>query len=421
MASYIDQFSAESLLVIKKPPVSAPAIVPFTSAGENNFMEDRFLCFAYRYQYANGEFSATSQFSDPAFVSGSFSFGFNSFLNEGMLNTASAVNITYNTGSNLVTGIELLFKEMGDSTIKIIESIEKAERGLGNNNDEVYLFDNQKIFTVLPEYEILRLYDNVPLIAKAQTLMGNRLIYGNYKEGYDLVDRFRTPIDFSFSSNLVSEAISEIIIEPVRQNGNYNINGNIDIPNAIISIPIDSSKLTIGSSLNITITLRHSEFTGQTPFPVETTGNTDIEFIYVLQQTYTSVFALATDADFVAKVGTAGNIQTVANSCTGVTFTDNFNCSIPAQLNAFNKCASGISAIDQPIEVIASPSSSSIGFQFPAMQYADDCVTPTQTFYEYYTIVVDDIALFSDSNNYSLHSNRGYEILRKLAHIIPYI
>ena len=410
MASYIDQFSEESILVIKKPPVSAPTIVAFKAAGENNFMEDRFLCFAYRYQYVNDEFSATSQFSEPAFVSGSFSFGFNSFLNEGMLNTASAVNITYNTGSNLVTGIELLFKEMGDSTIKIIESLDKAERGLGNNNDEVYLFDNQKIFTVLPEYEILRLYDNVPLIAKAQTLMGNRLIYGNYREGYDLVDRFSTPIDFSFFTNLVSEAISETVIEPVRQNGNYNINGNIDISNSIISIPIDSSKLLIGSSINITITIRHSEFTGQTPFPVETTGNTDIEFIYVLQQSFASVFALATNADFVAKVGTIANIQTVANSCTGVTFTDNFNCSLPAQLDAYNKCASGISAINQPIEIISSPSSSSLGFQFPAMQYADDCAVQTQTFYEYYTIVVDDVALFSDSNNYSLHSNRGYEV-----------
>ena len=43
MASYIDQFSAESLLVIKKPPVEAPTIVPFRTNGENNFLEERFI------------------------------------------------------------------------------------------------------------------------------------------------------------------------------------------------------------------------------------------------------------------------------------------------------------------------------------------------------------------------------------------
>ena len=96
MASYIDQFSAESLLVIKKPPVEAPTIVPFATGGENNFLEDRFVCFAYRYQYADGEFSATSQFSSPAFTSGTFRFSLGSYLNEGMLNTTNAVTISYN-------------------------------------------------------------------------------------------------------------------------------------------------------------------------------------------------------------------------------------------------------------------------------------------------------------------------------------
>ena len=46
-------------------------------------------------------------------------------------------------------------------------------------------FTNRKIFSVLPDSEIFRTFDNVPQIAKAQTLMGNRLVYGNYVEGYD--------------------------------------------------------------------------------------------------------------------------------------------------------------------------------------------------------------------------------------------
>ena len=111
MAAYIDQFSAESLLVIKKPPASAPSIVPYKSTGENNFLEDRFVCFAYRYQYADGEYSATSQFSDPAFTSGFFRFSLGSFLNDGMLNTSNAVKVTYNTGGPLVKSIDFRFRK----------------------------------------------------------------------------------------------------------------------------------------------------------------------------------------------------------------------------------------------------------------------------------------------------------------------
>ena len=83
---YIDQFSEESLLVIKKPPLAAPTIFnKQLSNSENTFLEDRFVCFAYRYQYQNGEFSAVSQFSAPAFTTSSFSFDFDSLAIYGHL------------------------------------------------------------------------------------------------------------------------------------------------------------------------------------------------------------------------------------------------------------------------------------------------------------------------------------------------
>ena len=103
-----------------------------------------------------------------------------------MVNEYNAVEVTYNTGSSLVTEIQILFKEADNPTVKVIESFNKSDLGLGNNNNETILFDNSKIFTILADSEILRLYDNVPLLSKAQTTMGNRLMYGNYYEGYDL-------------------------------------------------------------------------------------------------------------------------------------------------------------------------------------------------------------------------------------------
>jgi hypothetical protein len=41
---------------------------------------------------------------------------------------------------------------------------------------------------VLPENQLLRSWDNVPRKAKAQEVSGNRLIYGNYLQNYDLLD-----------------------------------------------------------------------------------------------------------------------------------------------------------------------------------------------------------------------------------------
>ena len=410
MAAYIDQFSAESLLVIKKPPVAAPTIVPFQNSSDNNFLEDRFVCFAYRYQYANGEYSATSQFSNAAFTAGPFKFSVDSFLNEGMINSSNAVNISFNTGGPLVKSIQLLFKEFDDGTIKVIETLNKLDLGLADNETSVYTFDNQKIFTVLPEYEILRLYDNVPLLAKAQTLMGNRLVYGNYVEGYNLVDRFNDPVQFNYNASLISSSIDTIDFTSTLAFGGFDLGGYIAIPDAEVTTELDPTKLVAGSSITWNLQIEHYAFQGQTPFPTETTTSRNISFTYTLPQTFSSVYELSQSSDFVSKIGSSGNIETVANSCNGATFTDIFNCAIPNQLDAYFKKASGIAAVDEPLRIFASPNNNFLGIQILAMQFVDNINTPTQTFYEYYTILSASVSYLSSSNNFSLHSNRGYEI-----------
>ena len=416
MASYIDNFSAESILVIKKPPVSAPTIVPFITASQNDFLEERFLCFAYRYEYQNGEFSAVSQFSDPAFLSKAFSFSYNSYLNEGMINSANAVSITYNTGGPLVTGIELLFKEMNDPTIKVIERIDKASFGFANDDIQVYVFDNQKIFTVLPEYEILRLYDNVPRTAKSQALMGNRLIYGNYVEGYDLIDRFENPVSFLFETKLKTKEVGLDSLPDSTSVGAYTLSGaTVPVDDATFVIDLSEydnpESLVAGSVISFDLRFQHSSFVklGGGSTPVSTTTATELVFGYVLPQNFGSIYALAISSDFQARVGTALTIKTVANSCNGTTLTDQFNCLIPNSFDGFVKTASGISAVDQPIQIFSSSTLSTIGFQLVAMKFLDPAL-PAETLFEYYTIL-SGAATYSKVNNpFSLHSNRGYEI-----------
>jgi hypothetical protein len=405
----VDKVSAESLLVIKKPPTEAPTIVPFVTNGQENYLDTRFICFAYRYKYIDGEYSATSQWTAPAFIPKAFQFDLTSYLNEGMTNFCNAVKVTYNSGGPLVVGVDLLFKQSENYVIKIIEQLNKANSGLADNTNYTYVFQNSKIFTILPTSELLRLFDNVPRLAKAQTLMGNRLMYGNYVDGYDLIDKDGVPVRFNYSINTVSNAIGSTTLTNTFSSGNYSINGAVTIADSIISLDLTGLELKNGSSINLSVTLSHDRFTGQTPYPTITSQNITFSLAFILAKDYSSVYQFATSPEFQDAIFTLP-LLSVANSCLGTTFTDSFNCEIPAVLGVDYKLASGITAINQPITIITSPASSSIGFQFPAMQFVNNVTTPTQTFYEYYKVVAANSIFQEIANSQSLHSNRDYEV-----------
>jgi hypothetical protein len=407
----VDQFSAESLLVVKQPPIESPAIQPIVTGGQDNFMETRYICFAYRYRYQDNQYSATSQFSAPAFIPKPFEFSINSFLNEGMVNLANSTIVTYNSGGPLVVGIDLLFKEAQSNTIRIIEKLDKAVLGIPDNTEQTYTFTNSKIFTILPESEVLRLYDNVPLFAKSQTMMGNRLMYGNYVEGYDLIDELGQPVRFEYSADLITESIDTTQLVDTTGNGNYTIDGAYTIPNSIMYFDLTDKELITGSSISAEIRLTHEQFTGDTPFPSELSENINITFSFILNRDYTSVYDLATSVEFQDAVGTTANINPVYPATPGgATLTDQLNDALPLNLDALIKFASGIAADNEPITIITTPSSQLIGFQFIAMRYVDDTTTPTFNVYEYYSVAFAEVTYQKINSPRSLHSNRGYEI-----------
>ncbi len=398
----------EQLLVIKRPPSESPSITQLVLNGQENFMETRFLCFAYRYKYADNEYSAISQFSAPAFIPNPFDFSIDSFLNEGMVNVSNAVNITFNTGSSLVKGIDLLFKEADSNIIKVIEKLDKAILGYVDNANYSYQFSNSKIFTTLPDSEILRLYDNVPLQAKAQTIMGNRLMYGNYVEGYDLVDENGNNILFEYQPTLTTELVGDTTLTDTTASSTYTIDGTQTILNSVVEIDLSNQSLVSGAALSIELTFTHNSFTGATP--TQETTNVSISFTFFLPRDYTSVFDLATSTEFQAAIGTTLNIQPMATACDGTTFTDSFNCSVPSTLGSYLKYGSGISSIGQAVTIQSAPASSVIGLQLPAVAFVDNLTTPTVFAYEYYEITFVEATYQEIANPSSLHSNRGYEI-----------
>ena len=419
-AANTDGFSAESILVIKQPPLAAPSVVPTPTSSQDNFLEERFICFAYRYRYADGEYSATSQWSKPAFLPNAFRYDFSTALNSGMIGSANMAVISYNSGGPLVKSVELLFKEMELPTVRVIEKINKSNQGLADNTNYTYEFQNSQIFTILADTEILRLYDNVPRLAKAQTMMGNRLMFGNYVDGYDMEDLAGSPVRLEYSIAAQSTEIGATDLESRLDSGTYSFGGSNTIAEAVSYVDFTGVDLVAGALLNMDISYIYTAYSGDTPFPTDEQASTTISFTYVLQQPFNSVYELSINTDFLEKIGTAlpsGTIETVADACNGTTFTDVFNCSVEQTLEApgnitLYKYESGISAAGQPINVISSPGSSEIGFQLPTMRYVDDptFATITQNVYAYYRIEDNDVIYSEIGNPTSLHSNRGYEV-----------
>jgi len=412
VANVDDVNLAEALLVIKKPPLDAPNITPQVTASQNNFIEDRFICFGYRYEYADGEYSATSQFSEPAFFPGPFEYGFDTGLNEGMLNIANQVRIEYMSGGPLVVGVDLLWKDMTNGIIRVIEKLDKVQLGLVNDTLYDYTFSNSKIYTVLPSSEILRLYDNVPRLAKAQTIMGNRLFYGNYLEQYDIDTRLQYVVE------KVSEDVGLKNVEHTVLDGQYFFDpGTGPSPYSVqdcrVDFDLQGLSLVAGASILFEIIFEHTDpFTGATT-PTQTTGPTTISFQYILPQDFSSASDLANSTDFKSRVGDItlpAGIETVANACDGTTFTDAFNCAIPNTLDSLEKTNSGI-GLNNPLQgdIAIFDTPTTIGFQLPSM-YFEDPSNSLINAYEYYKITDANSTYQEVGDPKSLHSNRSYEV-----------
>ena len=192
----------------------------------------------------------------------------------------------------------MLFKEDTNSTIKVIEKFDKQELGIADNTDFSVTFDNGKIYTILPSYEILRLYDNVPRFAQAQTMMGNRLMYGNYIDGYDLKDANNNLTKLEYSAEVVT---SDILIKEIntrRDTGIYNIDAAAllhPVVDSVVYIDLTGIPLLRGSFLELVLQFDSAGFTSDTP-TASSTPNTVINFTFQLGRDYTSVYDLATGA-----------------------------------------------------------------------------------------------------------------------------
>jgi len=207
----VDGFTEDDISLIKKPPLFSPKPnLSFAKTNEGNEINDKFIQFAYSFEYEDGQISALSPFSNAAFSPKKFKLDTQTMENNGMQNAFSAVDIVFETGEKQVTDIVLVAKESNSVTAYIVETFNKKDNNWSDNETKSFKFSNKKIYRVLEEAELYRLYDNVPRRAKAMDVLGGRITFGNYVEGYNLVDRFGESLKIDFDLSLFTKDLAGI-------------------------------------------------------------------------------------------------------------------------------------------------------------------------------------------------------------------
>ena len=412
----IDQITEDDISVIVAPPLEAPSLQLYNQAGEENYMTERFISFSYRYKYKDNEYSALSQFSEIAFEPDNFELDFSTYTNKAMQNIFNSVNISFNTGSKHVIGVDLCFKLSDSNIINVIERYKKSEQGWLDNETQTISFNNRKIYTTLTESELLRLYDNVPRTAKSQATMGNRLIYGNYVDGYDI----DYPSDYSL--NVISENIKYLEIPYDLNDGSvYAIDPTEAVVsnNSTVTIDLDGVDLVEGSLLSMSFSLQHESFSGYADYdnpPDSSAPYNEFEYdlIFTLRRNYSSVYDLATSTEFVNAIYTH---QPFGDP--GTSLTDIFNNSIVAKgvfppfTEPWTKVGTGVVGIDGGFTITATPSGSTITIQSPAIEFKIEDPDNLGSYfyaYEYFNNSTFSSAFSKIGARQSLHSNRDYEV-----------
>jgi hypothetical protein len=208
--------------------INNPPVVP-SNLAEVRYVVDRldkveklfefsFPRIAYRYQYEDGEYSAISPFSQPVFLPGTFDYHPKDAYNRGMENRITSINISsFNHLIDGVTAIDIIYKDDASPNLYVIDTVKPNQAAIasisGSSSSNSwssgqYIITNEQIGRAVESNQLLRPWDNVPRKALAQEISGNRVIYGNYTQGYDL--KLTTGADYS--PNFFIQPLSSLVV-----------------------------------------------------------------------------------------------------------------------------------------------------------------------------------------------------------------
>ena len=179
LTSGTDEEKLEALTVAKRPPQNPITFEYDTddSVRQNN-LKDYMFQFAYQYIYEDGEVSAISPYSKVAF---SVSQTLRGVSSEGSTLSDNLLRLYITSGNENVKKVRVLGRIGNTGQLFQIKEID-------NGPSLTLDFYNDSIYPFVSTDESSKMFDNVPVKAKTLTVSNNRLMYGNYVEGYDNID-----------------------------------------------------------------------------------------------------------------------------------------------------------------------------------------------------------------------------------------
>jgi len=217
---------SDDIDVVLRPPLSAPYIKLSNTDTLNlrpNNLEQKFLYFSYRFKYVDNEYSSMSPYSAVSFQPRGFEIDIETGENKGMVNIFNQANVTFETGNQFVKEIQLLVRDTSGLNVRIVDSFNKEDLGISDNSSYEFTFMNNKTYAALPADQTTRLFDNVPLLASAQEIIGNRLIYGDYTQFRNIVSCNNEFININYKVDYQSESVGNTPKQTFRSDRDYEV------------------------------------------------------------------------------------------------------------------------------------------------------------------------------------------------------
>ena len=215
--------------------------------GDTNLLREDFAKFSYRFKYDDDEYSIMAPFTQAAFVPKQFGYFIDD--NEEVASESTDVKFMENrvdqvklnvdlpfagTDTSNITieeklkikEIQILVKNSDEQAVRVVEDIPVSVlNSLGNTTRYEYNYLSSKAIKTLPEADLIRVHDKIPVKALAQEISGNRLIYANYLNKHSSPDNL--DYDLSYiqkpSTGTGVELTKELPTHTVKQNRSYQI------------------------------------------------------------------------------------------------------------------------------------------------------------------------------------------------------
>ncbi len=152
-----------------------PFLDPEDRRSVNNFERSPGFQFAYQHVYIDGMESAISSYSEVAIPF--------SIIDQGSQTHVSHPNyrclLTIPPSGPEIEKVRILGRQGNTGSFLVIDEIESSE------DTQKYAFFNDRVLKGVSTDEVNKQFDSLPRKAKSQSVTSNRLMYGNYLDGFD--------------------------------------------------------------------------------------------------------------------------------------------------------------------------------------------------------------------------------------------